>query len=43
MIPILLATVAVIFLFATIVFVHEAVERLSNTLKNIRKEINDGK
>jgi len=43
MIPILLATVAVTFLFATIVFVHEAVEHLSNALKNIRKEMNNGK
>jgi hypothetical protein len=41
MIPIILATLAVTFIFVTIAGIHEAVERLHKLLNNVRKDLNN--
>lgn len=39
MMPIIIATLAVTFIFVTIAGIHEALNRLTKTLNKIRKEM----
>ena len=43
MIPIIIATLAVTFIFVTIAGVHAALERLRKSLNEVRKELKNGK
>lgn len=43
MMPIVIATLAVTFIFVTIALVHSALERFHKLLNEVRKELKNGK